>query len=156
VLLDKKVEIVILQFFLNSRQEIPAELAEKERACSGRRPQDRSGEATINYQQDCDISGFPEDLYRVGYRINDVCWQERKVGFVVRFFLLRKRTSRLKKGYFWDALASLASSGYWEVWAFQNSGKIKINFRGRRIPKEGEKFGSYLYIMNNVIQLEIF
>lgn len=159
MVIDEK-KTIILQFFLNSKDQIPREILGKEdESCIGKLPPMASKDPLIiDHEPNCNISKFPEDLWRSGYHIKDVSWQHRAENvYVVRFFLSKKRESTYKENLFSDALAILAESGYWRVWSFANPQRVKVNFGNVYIPdNEEEKSTSYLYMMNGNIQIEIF
>ncbi len=126
VFLDKKITRLVLQFFVDSLNQIPDVLMNEERPCPTERPRrTNDGELTINHQRNCSAENFIFELESAGYMLVDVNWQKRrraeKPYYVIRCFFLKREKVRPSRrleivgGLFRPAVLHMLTSAKWEI-----------------------------------------
>jgi len=149
MLLDNKE--ISFQFFAYSNSLIPKWIREKQFSETKRRPH-YLGKPVIDHLIDCDISCLPGRIYDSKFYAKEVFWQLKNNGAYVLRFFFSKQGNRNIENPLLNAFQTLASSGYWETWAFDNFGIIKtLNFGSQYVPSDGEKPKSFMYVMNGMI-----
>jgi hypothetical protein len=137
VKLAKETE-VLLQFLVNSENEIPEELLDMKKICRPMRSWTRKVETGVERKSNCDISKLPEGLYQAGYGIEKAYWEKRDNGKIaIRYFLTRGGNVNPREGDLLDALGDLVSS-VWDAKIIPNTELTKIVLRNEQATKKGK------------------